>query len=329
MRPNHSGKELQSFRRKVAPASRRFISRDDILFFLEWPLLKLSVFALPETRWSRLDETLELIKLRLGLTNNATRIAKIQKALNFPTIFEAQRIALRCAANRIEHFIQAIKANTQAGWNPRIDLQGDELIRSALYKNNGVILWVGHFCSSPLITKIALKDAGYDIFHLSRLEHGISSSMFGMRYLNPIRVRAESPFLKGRILINNSNPASALRRAMRILNDNGIVSITAGGWSGSALVKGPLLGGRIVLATGAPALAHQTGATLLPVLSFRLADGGGHLVQICRPLLGMGLADRSAAVRAAIKDFLGVLEDGVTAFPDQWRGWKDLEFECP
>ena len=61
---------------------------------------------------------------------------------------------------------------------------------------------------SQLVSKMALHRAGYGLVHLSRSEHGYSSTIFGMRCLNPLRSRIESRYLAERVVIGEIAPES-------------------------------------------------------------------------------------------------------------------------
>jgi hypothetical protein len=81
------------------------------------------------------------------------------------------------------------------------------------------------------------------VWHLSRPEHGFSKSRFVVRFLNPIRVRAELNHLGGRILIDRSAPNNAKKSSERLLGENKIISITAGAWEGRRVAATQFLKG--------------------------------------------------------------------------------------
>ncbi len=59
---------------------------------------------------------------------------------------------------------------------------------------------------------------------------------------------------------------------MRVLAQNGILSITAGDWEGQRIACIDVCGGKLHLAVGAPRFARLSGAALLPVFTVRDAD---------------------------------------------------------
>jgi hypothetical protein len=61
------------------------------------------------------------------------------------------------------------------------------------------------------------------------------------------------------------------------------------------------------------------------VVTTRIADGTTFRVKIGEPL-PMMFGDKPEAISAATAGFLAELETAVVESPDQWRGWKYLEF---
>ena len=123
----------------------------------------------------------------------------------------------------------------------------------------GAILWASHFVFGGTLIKMALAENGYALSHLSRPEHGFSKTGFGIRVLNPIRCRPEDRLLKERIVIDREDMAKTARQVNRVLEDNGILSITVGAWEGRSLADVPFLGHRLKIATGALNLGYKTG----------------------------------------------------------------------
>ncbi len=79
-----------------------------------------------------------------------------------------------------------------------------------------------------------------------------------------------------RVVYGNSRPAlDVLRQALR---ENGVVWIMAIG-AGNKSLTFPFLGGVLDLAIGAPRLAFETGAALIPVFTWP-DDSGGYRVEL-------------------------------------------------
>ena len=172
--------------------------------------------------------------------------------------------AFRVAATRTEHHVQIVR-EFAFGWDAPLFLHGSENLQTALQGGRGAILWIAHFSFNALATKKALHSAGFVAYHLSRPEHGFSKSRFGIRFLNPIRVRAERRYLRDRIIIERTMPGRSLLHARKHLAANEIISITAGAWEGAQTATVSIVGCQLELSVGAPGLAHLTGAPLLPV----------------------------------------------------------------
>jgi lauroyl/myristoyl acyltransferase len=316
---------VEIIEREVKAADRKAFTLDDELFMLEWPVLKFAATTMPENRWADVAMWVERMKVRLGQPSPAKRAPAIRQALGLSSLEAAEAIAWRAAAGRTEHHIQVMKVMSARGWAPEMRLEGEEHLKAALARGKGAILWVAHFCFNTQVTKMALKAGGYRVSHLSRPEHGFSKSQFGIRYLNPLRWNAELKYLDQRIIIDRAHPGGSLREAKAVLEDNRFVSITAGAWEGHHVARGPMLSSRFSLATGAPDLAQRSGAALLPVITTRIAGSKAFRVKIGAPL-ATEFEDKLEAIRAATAAFLAELEIAVQESPDQWRGWKYLEF---
>jgi lauroyl/myristoyl acyltransferase len=319
------GSAVDIITRDLKPVDRQAFAVDDALFMLEWPVLKYAAAAVPEHRWAEVAMGVERMKVRLGLPSPARYAPPIRQALSLASPEAAEAIAWRAAAGRTEHHIQVVKVMSAGGWAPDVRLEGDEQLKAALARGKGAILWVAHFCFNTQVTKMALDAGGYRVSHLSRPQHGFSKSRFGVRFLNPLRWNAELKYLDKRIIIVRAQPGGSLCEAEAVLAENRIVSITAGAWEGRHVARGPLLGGRYTLATGAPDLAQRSGAALLPVVTTRIAGSKAFRVKIGAPL-ATGSEDKLDAISAATAGFLVELETAVVESPDQWRGWKYLEF---
>ncbi len=235
-------------------------------------------------------------------------------------------VARELNANRIESYFQYLKDYHPNGWEARISIENEIVLERGLEAGRGVILWVGHFVFNGLPLKRALHDAGYQVFHLSRPEHGFSSSRFGISVLNPLRSHIEDRYLAKRIIIERGSEHRAMREAHRLLSAGEIVSITAGHWEGKRIAFAPVGNGSLPLSIGAPSLANATGATLLPLFLVRDRQSGqGKFRAIFGEPIKLGSKQRrEQVVRLAVADLARQLMPFVLEYPDQWRGWKYL-----
>lgn len=236
---------------------------------------------------------------------------------------DSRRIATRLHAAKYELTMQVFRLRRPGGWCPQVDVRGLDHLDAALRKGNGAILWVSHFVFSSTIAKIGLHRLRHRAVHLSRPEHGFSKTRFGIAALNPIRRRAEDRFLAERITLDRGRMTGTMRRVRARLRENAIVSITVGSWEGRQLAEIPLLGGYLVVATGAITLARQSGATLLPVFAVREPRAESFALQIEPPLTIPKGADKAEAVVVVARGYAARLEPYVRQYPDQWRGWSE------
>lgn len=324
--PEHHTRELELRTRRRQKAARPAISLGDLALLIEVAMLKYIASAYDETRWMHAALRIDRIKSFLRTSDQLKYSEKIMHALDLGNIDLAEQISRKASAGRTEHNIQVMKVLSSGGWAPSYALEGQERLTAALARGKGAVLWVAHFCFSPLVTKMALSELGYAVSHISRPEHGFSGTRFGIRYLNPTRCKAEGRYLRQRIVFDSANPAASLREAERALRRNELVSITAGAWEGRRVVRGPLLGGTLELATGAPSLALHCGAALLPVFTTRNPEGGGFRVSLGDELPVSG-AGKAEALTAATAGFLAQIEAEIRAAPEQWRGWKYLDLD--
>lgn len=219
-------------------------------------------------------------------------------------------------AGFLEEYVQVLREHTWR-WRPDIRLEGREHLAAALAAGNGAILWVTGFESSDLVVKIALRRAGFAVVHLSRPTHGFSSTRFGVRFLNPIRKRAEDRYLGSRVVIEGASAVGAMRALQRHLAANEVVSITVGDAATSA-GEVALFGGALAVSLGPANLARVSGAALLPVFLSR-EPNGEFAVRLGEALAAPGEAAPPARV---LQRYGEQLTAAIAARPDQWTGWR-------
>ena len=266
-----STKDVKVFPRALPISQRPLISANDFTFLLKLPFL-IGASLLPEAFWSPVCRGAQRLKSTASLASRGSTEEKISRALKLPNASDrALEVVVGAKASRLENSIQVLREVT-LGWRPELRLEGTAYLDAALASGNGVVLWVAHFAFGSLAIKKAMSERGYRVNHISRPEHGFSKSRFGIKWLNPIRCRAEDRYLQRRVLIERTVPSSAYRTALDILRSGNIVSTTAGAWEGLVVAEGPFLNARLVLAVGAPKLALEAGALLLPVFAVRVPE---------------------------------------------------------
>ena len=146
---------------------------------------------------------------------------------------------------------------------PHLKIVGTEHLDAALQAGRGGILWVSLFCHAALMSRRALREAGYVVNHLSGPEHGEPDTSLGRRFLAPLHQLIEDRFLASRVTLQPGGTTRAMRELIRKLQRNEFVSITVLG-AGVQTVEVPFLNSSISLARGPVTLGLRTGAPVLP-----------------------------------------------------------------
>ena len=229
----------------------------------------------------------------------------------------AYEIDLVWRARHLEERMQILALHRPGcSWQPRIQMHGLEHLKSALERKSGALIWVSDFVYSSLITKMAFHQAGYEVSHLTRPQHGFSDSPYGVRVLNPLWTKIEDRYIVERISIDKEGTDTALELVRRRLSANRIVSITVGNWARRTLDLA-FFKGVIRLATGPAHLSWVCHAPLLPVFTVR-SDSGEYHVSIDAAIeQTTSKGDYAQTMQSYVK----ILEEYVLRYPDQWNGW--------
>ncbi len=307
----------------AASKSLPAFSLTDVSVLVGAPMLAGFAWFVPERYWPGIARALGPLAVS-GLTPDprATE-GLIRRALaaRQPAV-SARDILRNMASEGILTFLQVLRSYRWDRWTPAVRIAHVERVSEALQAGRGVILWVVHAFHGRLAAKVAFRLAGLSVSHLSSPIHGFSSTRFGVRYLNRLQTAAEDRHLAERILLPLEGQNAALNIVVRRLRANRIVSVTA--LRGAARTVGvPFLDGRLLLAPGAPALAHMTGATVLPVFAFR-GETGVVEVTVEPPIEIAADTPRDEAVARAVRHYAAVLEPYVLRYPGQWLGWPEL-----
>jgi lauroyl/myristoyl acyltransferase len=306
-------------RRKLAPNPAWQVS--DLGTAASLALLLAPAWILPERWWAPLCRGwIGLSALSGGRAiRNTAKI--VRKALGQSDVPGSEAIIRDLKAAVFEMRLQDLRGWRPGGWHPRMVLEGEEHLRNALSGGKGAILWLAPFVFNSGPTKIVLHQKGYRVSHLSSPKHGVSETQFGVRYLNRIRCIPEDRYLAQRIVFDSAAPTTAMRRMMRALKAGEVVSIVASSTEGYEMVKGPVFGGQLPVAVGAPRLAALAGAPLLPVFTIRDPKIGWRIIVEAPIALASDLPSDERCI-AATAAFLQRSEPWVRQFPDQWRAWS-------
>ncbi|WP_128345973.1 hypothetical protein [Mesorhizobium sp. M4B.F.Ca.ET.013.02.1.1] len=317
------GLEFSIRKRKRASGARKIFAPEDFKFLLQLPAFAIVSCLVPERGWQAVCRSME----RLGSVSFAAQDSGVLQTLRSFGLAGDDDLR-RVRATRHEHHIQIMRERL-GGWNPAIALQGIEHLEAAQNAGHGAVLWIAHFSFNALAAKIAFARAGFEVFHVSRPEHGFTKSRFGIRFLNPIRIGAELRYAAGRVVIDRADPAASMNEARRLLRANKFVSITAGAWEGEVLVTARIGESGIEVASGAPRLARIAGAPLLPVFVGRDDSTGQLHVVVERPIDLARHRDKAEMIQGAAQEFADRHLPYLQSWPHQWRDWEKLTAFTP
>jgi lauroyl/myristoyl acyltransferase len=302
---------------------QRLIQAEDAPATLFWLATALTVRSLPQRLWTSVANSLADVG-KPG-TGDERRLAyrRILRAVFGDDMSDAEIDTLFRQSRTNRHRVRMIAAALRRpqGWDPAIELVGDERIEEARSRGRGVILWFDTFSFSPIIGKRALAEAGHRAWHLSATHHGLASnSRFAQHFLNHRLVSVELRYLAGRIIIKEVSGVAATRQIVEILDKNGIVEIT----------NAPYFGKRMTVPFGAKAalpiartpfnLAVSRGAALLPVSVIEVEPFNRFRVTVGPEIRApAGTNDPIPAMAAAYSSYLLPL---ARAHADQWNWWN-------
>ncbi len=293
----------------------------DIFLVGYLPAMALLAWCLPQASWRRLCAASVPLSGGVHRRRRAEQRQHITDLLaGRPLARDADRITAGLVANHHHARLQILRSHRPGSWQPCIILSGREHVEQALRAGRGGILWVAPFVFSDLVTKMAFYQAGFSVSHLSRTEHGFSPSRFGTRVLNPIWTSIERRYVVERFVISGEESVGALRRVIRRVRENQLVSITISS-QGQRTHTAPFLNGRLQVAEGAPALACRTGAALLPVFTVHTAEGA-FVTTVEAPLQVAPDLEREAVVQSLVAQCAMLLESYTLRWPDQYGGWE-------
>jgi len=299
------------------------VAKKDLGFLAGLPFLALTSWLTDEPAWQAIARKAADHSGGILSRDPETIMARVSEVVgNRALALPPSKISHELVANEIETAFQVMRDHLPSRWRPSIEVIGEEHLKAALSLGQGAVLWDSHFYFASLVTKIGLHSIGYGLHHLSRREHGFSSTPFGMKFLNPIRTSVERRYLRERLVMPVDDPGSVLRVLAERLKQNAIVSITVRGWARRP-VKAPFLDGWLAVAPGAPVLACKTGAKLIPVFTVR-QEVGRYRIILGSPIEVHRDRSREEAVSLAAAEYTKRLERFVLDHPGQWIDWINI-----
>jgi hypothetical protein len=309
------------FKKQPKREARAAWAGSDIKTLVNLALLLPAAWILPERCWAPLWRAGVHLPQLAGRRKIRRTAESIAAALGDVGTDRACAIARGLKAAVYEIRCQDLRAWRPGGWTPKLSLEGEAHLIAALQGGKGVVLWVSQTVFNSLPTKIALHAKGYKVSHLSSVVHGYSETRFGVDKINRLRCIPEDRYLTQRIVFDSLAPTTAMRRMLRALKAGEVVSIVAANTEGFEMAQGPIFGGRLRVAVGAPRLAALTGAPLLPTFVVRDPALGFRIV-IDEPIPLDPQQPSDDRTFAAVAEYLRRSEPWIRRYPEQWRGWS-------
>jgi len=251
------------------------------------------------------------------------RAASIERIL--PDRFDADKareLAEAWMDRRAELYWGRKRGLWESDWRIDLQLRGAEHIHEGLTAGRGVVIWFASFCDSSLVMR-ALAEADVPLGHLSMGAHGVpSGTRFGRATIGRIHRRGEDRYLRERVVIPNRKDPSYVKKLRRLLAANHAVSIR-GDLMADSRNSAPCLGTRVRIAAGAPRIALQAEAPLLPTFVRRVAPFR-YCVEVEEPIQATA-ASRQDFVAFAVEEFGRRLDRRLLADAGDWDGWWGLD----
>ena len=275
--------------------------------------------------WQRpnFSRALAAASLAAGFKASLLSVAKAKAVLGDGVSAQAIRdwaVELRARQMRLQ--LGCIADLSRRGWNPRMTVTGLEHLAGATARRRGTILWFDNFAYRSVVGLKAFAERGHHPFVMSARSHGVSTTRFGVRWLNRPWVKQQERHVRERIVFNLSDVVAATRRVVKLLAQNHLVAIANNGDMGAKIVI-PLGEAHLPVATTPLGLA-VTGVSVLPVTVIETVPLAEFEITVGPPLLPSQTEDRRTAIAelgAAYADHLLPL---VGAHADQWMGWRHL-----
>jgi lauroyl/myristoyl acyltransferase len=239
------------------------------------------------------------------------------------SIRELARLAVeyRWESNELFWF-RRIKAEEErtAMVRENLDTSGMEHLYRALEADKGAIIWDSPF-GNRLVARLALLDQGLPLTVVHGPHHGGGTSKFGRRWILPRYQASERRAYPDIVPIQENSPSHVLEIRKRLAG-NGVVSISSIGDMGKTFGVFAFLGVRQCFGAGVPALAHLTGAKLIPAFCYR-QPGGRYRFVLEPPFDPKPDEDLEQSTMRALAYYVKRVEQHALRYPQQWARWYD------
>lgn len=218
--------DVRFFSRKVVhPGRVRRFSNQDLRESLLAAFYLLVAASVPVRWWASICDRMSRLRLKRHMRKQFPGYAAATRAVLGGSI-DARKLFEALLAARHRRRLQLAAHLAGFRWAPTIRLEGREALQAALLRGHGAIVWCDQFTSQTIFGKRALHEAGIEAHQVSVNSHGISESMFGLRFLNPPLVKVENRYLKSRIVFERDDAYQVTIRIQKILKRNGVVLMT-------------------------------------------------------------------------------------------------------
>ena len=218
--------DVRFFSRKVVrPGRARRFSNQDLRESLLAIFYLAVAAAVPVRWWASICDRMSRLRLKRHMRKQFPAYAAATRAVLGSGI-DARKLLEALLAARHRRRLQLAAHLVGFRWSPTIRLEGQEGLQAALRRGHGAIVWCDQFTSQTIFGKRALHEAGIEAHQVSVNSHGVSESMFGLRFLNPPLVKVENRYLKSRMVFEREDAYQVTIRIQKILKGNGVVLMT-------------------------------------------------------------------------------------------------------
>ena len=176
-----------------APKPKNFIEAMDLVLVLTFFFLFWVAWFVPERNWPKICRLIARLHVAVRKTN-ARELEKALKAGEIDKKPAAFKEAFLAAG--YEEATQMLREHCPGGWNPRIEVEGQDHLDTALAQGRGAILMTYKCNYGDIVIKKGLHQIGVGCTHLRSFTHPYSGSWFGRSFLNRIQTSVEDRFLE-------------------------------------------------------------------------------------------------------------------------------------